>query len=141
MRTVEDETGKRYLLVKQSSESSRVRDPETGEERHVPNDTIETVEGASPLATAAATVDEPLRRVLTACHDEQALGLLFELDERGPTDVRVLLARYDLCESDLHGIVAEFRAAGLVAETTVPGGRGYETTDDASAALATLRGE
>jgi len=141
MRTVEDETGTRYLLVKQSSESSRVRDPETGEEQHVPNDTIETVDGASPLATAATAVDDAVRRVLTACHDERALGLLLELDEAGPTDVRVLLDRYDLCESDLHGIVAEFRAAGLVDETAVPGGRGYETTPATREALATLRGE
>jgi len=141
METVEDEDGRRYLLVKRSSDSSRVRDPETGEEHHVPNDTIETVDGTSPLATAATVVDEPLREVLTAAHDERALGLLLELDERGPTDVRVLLDRYDLCESDLHGIVAEFRAAGLVSETTVPGGRGYETTTRASEALATLRDE
>lgn len=139
MRTVEDDDGRRYLLVKRSTESSRVRDPATGEERHLPNETIEPVEETSPLATAATAVPEPLRRVLTASHDERSLGLLLELEAHGPTDVRVLLDRYELCESDLHGLLTEFRAAGLVAETEVPGGRGYETTADASEALAVLR--
>ena len=37
MRTV-DHDGDRYLLVKRSDESSLVRDPETGEERHLPNE-------------------------------------------------------------------------------------------------------
>jgi hypothetical protein len=139
MRTVEDDEGQRYLLVKRSTESSLVRDPATGEERHLANDSLELVEDAGPLETAANGVAAPLRRVLTASHDERALGLLLELDEHGPTAVRVLLDRYDLCESDLHGIIGEFRAAGLVAEAEVPGGRGYETTADASDALATLR--
>lgn len=139
MRTVEDDDGERYLLVKQSSESSLVRDPVTGAERHLPNDTLEPVSDASPLETASTAVSAPLRRVLTASHDERALGLLLELDEHGPTDVRVLLDRYELCESDLHGIVAEFRAAGLISEADVAGGRGYETTAEASQALATLR--
>jgi hypothetical protein len=139
MRTVEDADGDRYLLVKRSSESSLVRDPETGEEHHLPNDAFEAVEDTAPLATAASAVPSSLRRVLTAVHDERALGLLLELDERGPTDVRALLERCELCESDLHGLLAEFRAAGLVVEGEVPGGRGYETTAAASEALATLR--
>ncbi|WP_225333687.1 DUF7346 family protein [Halomicrobium urmianum] len=139
MRTVEGPDGDRYLLVKESGESSLVRDPETGAERHLPNDDLEPVAGESPLVTAAGAVDEPLRRVLTAVPDERALGLLLELDERGPLDVHVLLDAYDLCESDLHGLVAEFRAAGLVAEADVAGRRGYRTTDEASEALDRLR--
>lgn len=141
MRTVEAPDGARYLLVKQSSESSLVRDPATGEERHLPNEDLEPVTDASPLATAARAVPDSLRRVLTATPDERALGLLLELDAQGPTDVRVLLDRYELCESDLHGLLAEFRAAGLVREAEVPGGRGYETTDEAAEALATLQGD
>jgi len=141
MRTVEDADGDRYLLVKRSSESSLVRDPDTGEEVHLPNDALETVEDGAPLTTVANVVPESRRRVLTAVHDDRALGLLLELDERGPTDVRALLDRYELCESDLHGLLAEFRAAGLVVETEVPGGRGYETTAAASEALATLRSD
>ena len=141
MRTVEDRDGDRYLLVKQSSESSLVRDPATGEERHLPNDALEPVTETSPLSTAATAVSEPLRRVVTATHDDRALGLLVALEARGPMDVRVLLDRYELCESDLHGLLAEFRAAGLVTEADVPGGRGYDTTALASEALATLRGD
>lgn len=139
MRTVRDESGTRYLLLKESAESSRVRDPATGEERYVDNDRLEPVEGSSPLETAASAVPAAARTVLRAAHDDRALGLLCELDERGPLAVRTLLSAYDLCESDLHGRLAEFRAAGLVAETTVAGERGYEVTDTARAGLACLR--
>jgi len=141
MRTVEDGEGNQYLLVEHSEESSLVRDPADGSERQLPTDAIEPVDDASPLATTATAVSEPLRRVLTAAHDDRALGLLLAIEADGPTDVRVLLDRYELCESDLHGLVAEFRAAGLLREADVPGGRGYDTTEVASEALATLRGD
>jgi hypothetical protein len=59
---------------------------------------------------------------------DRALGLLAEVRRRDPVSVRTLLDDYALCESDLHGILAEFRAAGLLAETRVAGERGYETT-------------
>jgi hypothetical protein len=139
MRTVRDTEGTQYLLVKESGESSLVRDPATGDERHLPNDDIETVDGESPLETAASAVPDAVRRVLTAAHDERALGLLLEIETRGPVGVRTLLSAYDLCESDLHGLLAEFRAAGLLEETTTNGQRGYVTTDGASAALARLQ--
>ena len=138
MRTVRDESGARYVLLKQSSESSLVRDPETGAEKHVANEAIEPVDGESPLATAATTVPEAVRTVLTAAHDDRALGLLVELDRRGPLSVHDLLDSYDLCESDLHGLLAEFRAAGLVAEADVYGQRGYDATATASEALGAL---
>lgn len=137
MRAVEHD-GERYLLLKQSSESSLVRDPETGEERYLPNDEL-TMTGDSPLELAAGGVPEASRRILTAVHSEQALGLLLELDERGPMSVREVLGAYDLCESDLHGLFGELRAAGLVAETDVAGERGYRLTDLARDGLAELR--
>lgn len=139
MRTVRDEDGTVYILRKESSESSLVERPETGEERHLPNDRLESVDGESPLVTASRAVPEAVRAVVTATHDERALGLLLEIEERGPVDVRSLMD-YDLCESDLHGLLAEFRAAGLVRETDAPGGRGYETTDRASDGLEALVG-
>jgi hypothetical protein len=139
MRTVEDETGDRYLLLKESAETSLVRDPTTGERRHLDNDSVEVVEGESPLVTAAGGVPAELRTLVSAAHDERALGLLLEIDRRGPVGVRALLA-YDLCESDLHGLLAEFRAAGLVTERSVDGERGYDTTESAVDALARLRG-
>ena len=140
MRTVRDDSGRRYLLLKESSDSSRVRDPETGEERHVANDRLESVDGESPLETASRAVPEPVRAVTSAVHDDRSLGLLLEIDERGAVDVRTLVAAVDLCESDLHGLLSEFRAAGLVAETDVAGLRGYETTERASDGLAVLTG-
>jgi hypothetical protein len=140
MRTVRDSDGNRYLLVKQSASSSRVRDPETGAERHVNNDELTVVEGASPLETAARGVPAATRRALTAVRDDRSLGLLCELVDE-PRSVRTLLDAYDLCESDLHGLLGEFRAAGLVAETDVYGERGYEATETGAAAVAHLRGE
>ncbi|MFB6304889.1 MAG: hypothetical protein ABEH47_06970 [Haloferacaceae archaeon] len=139
MRTVRDGSGRRLLLVKESAESSLVRDPETGEERYVDAADLEPVDGASPLATAARGLPDPSRRLVTAARDDRALGLLVELDERGPLAVTELLSAYDLCESDLHGLLAEFRAAGLVAETEVDGRRGYELTAEAGATLDALR--
>jgi DNA-binding IclR family transcriptional regulator len=64
---------------------------------------------------------------------------LLELDARGPVAVRTLLDGTDLCESDLHGLLAEFRAAGLVTEADASGRRGYDTTERAGAALSRLR--
>ncbi len=130
--------GKRYLLVKSSGESSLVRDPETGRERYLPNDEL-TVTGESPLSVAASAVPEPRRRVLIAVHSEAVLGLLLELDARGPLSAREILGRYDLCESDLHGRITELRAAGLIRKADINGERGYATTGLASEGLDGLR--
>ena len=138
MRTVRDGSGTRYILLKESGESSLVRNPETGTERHVPNEDLEPIEGESPLVTAAGAVPAPVRTVLTAAHDERSLGLLVELDSRGPLSVGTLLSSYALCESDLHGLLAEFRAAGLVEEASVTGRRVYDATETASDALELL---
>lgn len=137
MRTAERD-GKRYFIVKSSGDSSLVRDPETGKEQYLPNDEL-TVVGDSPLSVAASTIPEPQRRVLTAVHSEDVLGLLVELDTEGPMSARAILGRYDLCESDLHGRITELRAAGLVREADVNGERGYATTELASEGLEKLR--
>ena len=137
MQPVEHD-GDRYLLVKHSGESSLVRDPETGEERYLPNDEL-VATGDSPLAVAARAVPEPARRVLTAVHSERTLGALLELEARGPLSVREILGSYDLCESDVHGTFAELRAAGLVEAVEVDGERGYAATELASEGLAALR--
>ncbi|KZN23844.1 hypothetical protein A4G99_13440 [Haladaptatus sp. R4] len=141
MRTVRDESGKSYLLVKRSSESSLVRDPKTGEERYLENDSLDPVEGEPPLETAARRVHPPVRRILTAVPNERALGLLVELFDRGAVPARTLVSSYDLCESDLHGLLAEFRAAGLVEERKIVGERGYGLTDIAREGLELLVGD
>lgn len=139
MRTVRDAEGQRYLLIKRSGDSSRVRDPTTGEERYVPNADLEPATGESALETAASAVPAEIRRVLTAVHDDRSLGLLVDLVDRGPTSVLELLDAADLCESDLHGLLVEFRAAGLIREAEIGGRRGYEATDTAETAVAALR--
>lgn len=139
MRTVSDESGKRYVLLKESGESSLVRDPETGDSSYVDNDRLEPVDGESPLETAAAGVSDPVRRVVTAVHDDAGVGLLADLVDRGPVAVRDMLGAYDQCESDLHGRLAELRAAGLIDEAKIGGERGYDATRTAREAMATLR--
>jgi len=138
-RAVEDADGNRYLLLKESAESSLVRDPETGDRRHVPNEELTTLDDASTVETVLAAVPEDVVALVTAVHDERMLALLSELDVDGPMAVRTLLTSYDFCESDLHGMLAELTAAGLVEETDVVGERGYETTETASDALDSLR--
>lgn len=137
MQTVEHD-GDRYLLVKRSGESSLVRDPATGEERYLPNDEL-TATDEAPLEAAARAVPGPARRILTAVRDERALGVLVELEARGPLSVRAILGSYDLCESDAHGIFAELRAAGLVEAVRVDGERGYAATELAKESLRSLR--
>jgi hypothetical protein len=141
MRTVRDASGETYLLVRESSDACKVRDPETGAESYRDRDDLEFVEGESPLATAARAIPESARRILTATPDERALGLLVELRERGPLSVRYLLDAIDLCESDLLGRLTEFRAAGLIEERRVAGERGYATTELAEDGLAVLTDE
>jgi len=139
MNTVEDDTGKRYLLLKHSDSASLVRDPETGNECYVQNDRLERVDGDSPLETAARSVGDPVLTLLTTVHDEDTLGLLIELADRGPLGVRTLLDAYDLCESDLHGRLTVLAAAGLLEETEAAGERGYQVTDTCETALEAVR--
>ncbi|WP_224447418.1 DUF7346 family protein [Haloprofundus salilacus] len=141
MQIVRDDEGRQYLLLKRSSESSRVRDPETGNERYLPNDAFEVVDGESPLVAAASGVPESVRRVLSATHGDRSLGLLVELADGGPLSIIELLDSYDLCESDLHGQITEFRTAGLVEEAQSYGERGYDATELARDGVAKLRGE
>ena len=139
MRTVRDDDGRRYHLLQESADSSLVRDVDTGETRYLENHRLELESGESPLETAARSVPEPARRILTAVRDERALGLLVELVDRGPLPVRSLLSDYDYCESDLHALLVEFQYAGLVEERTVGGERGYGATTVAIEGLATFR--
>lgn len=138
MRTVKDGSGRSYLLLKRSSEEWLVRDPDTGQETYRPATDFEFVEDRSPLAVTATAVPEPVRAVLTAVRTEQSLGLLVALDRHGPLSVRSMLDRFEFCESDLHGQLAEFRAAGLIEGGHVAGERGYATTALASEAIANL---
>ena len=139
MRTVRDDEGTTYLLVKESADSALVRNPATGDERYVPTAELEHVDGESPLLAAAAAIPDPVEPPLSTIADDRALGLLVYLDANGAASVRALLEIDTLCESDLHGATAELRAAGLLDETRIDGLRGYETTARASEAIASLR--
>ncbi|WP_440769274.1 DUF7346 family protein [Natronorubrum sp. DTA28] len=139
MKTVQDDTGKRYLLLKRSDHASLVRDPQNGNECYVQNDRLEDLESESALETATGCVSDPVKTLLTNVHDEATLGLLVELEERGPLGVRTLLDAYDFCESDLHGRLTVLTAAGLLEETEVAGERGYRLTETCRRALEVIR--
>lgn len=141
MQPVEDDAGDRYLLLKRTSDGWLVRDPVTGAETYRdPGDLVVVDdEDAAPLATAASGVPAPVRRVLSAVPDERALGLLVLVVDEGPLSVRDLLARTTLCESDLHGRLAELVAADLLAEARVAGERGYEATEGGRRGVELLR--
>ncbi|KMT45901.1 hypothetical protein EL22_26230 [Halostagnicola sp. A56] len=140
MKTVRADDGTDYVLLKRSDDASLVRDPATGNECYVRNDRLEIVD-RSPLETAASAVPESVRRLVTNVHDEKALGLLFELAERGPTGVRTLLDATDFCESDLHGTLTVLTASDLLEETTVADERGYRVTESGREALEWISAE
>jgi len=98
-----------------------------------------TEDDTPPSESTAADVPASVRRLLTATPDEGTLELLCTLVDRGPTPATTLLDVAPYCESDLHGRLAEFRAAGLVSETTVVGEPGYEPTPEAVDAVEYLR--
>lgn len=139
METVEDADGRRYVLAKRSGDAWLVRDPATGEETYRDPGELSVLEGVTPLSTAAAGVPRPVRRLLVAVPNERALGLVVHAVDAGPVGVRELLGTTTLCESDLHGLLAELVAAALLVETEVAGERGYEATEDARRAVELLR--
>lgn len=139
MRTVEDAAGNRYLLLKRSRGSSLVRDVTTGEYLHLPSETLSTVDGTSPLETAAAAVPVAARRFVSTVRDDRTLGLLVALEAADGLAARALLDAEDYCESDLHGLVGELRAAGLVEPAAVDGEEGYRLTDEAAAVVRAIQ--
>lgn len=139
MRTVEDDAGDRYLLLKRSRSSSLVRDVATGERRYLPTEELSPVDGTSPLVTAATSVPEPARRLVTAVGDDRALGLLVALEAADGLAARAVLDAEDYCEADLNGLVGELRAAGLVEPATVDGEAGYRLTEAAAGVVRALQ--
>ena len=139
MKTVRDDDGNRFLLLKRSDRASLVRDIETGEECYVQNDRLERVRGESALEIAARTIEDAIRSLITAVHTERDLGLVLEIVDHGPVAVPLLLDRYDLCETEAHGRLAEFQAAGLLEETEVDGYRGYRATERCMRAIELIR--
>lgn len=139
MHPVEDRNGRRFLLVKRSEQSWLVRDPRTGKEIYRNADDLTVLEDAAPLAVATAGVPESVLDLVTAVPDRRALGLVIDVVDHGPVAVRDLLGETTLCESDLHGLLAELTAAGLFEETRVAGERGYDAKPAAVEAVAHLR--
>lgn len=83
--------------------------------------------------------DEGAAYVVRACHADWHLEVLVALADDGPLAARDALARFDACESDLHGALTEFRAAGLVEEADVHGEAGYRLTDAGESGVDALR--
>lgn len=139
MRTVEDDDGRRYVVLKESADSSRVLDISTGREQYVENNRLNHLAGAPALENAARGIPEEARRLITSVQGDRSLGLLVWLDASGPVQVRRLMEGSDFCESDLHGLLGEFHAAGLVEETTIEGERAYDVTDSTRETIRALK--
>lgn len=139
MRIVRDGTGARLYVVKENHDATLVHDPATGTDRFVPNDDLDPVDGETFLEAAAASVPANIRTAVTAIRDDRGLGFIAWLVDTGPKRIVDILEETDLCESDVHGLTGEFRAAGFIEPTTVAGEPGYEATDRARDVLATLR--
>lgn len=107
MEEVTDASGRRYVLLKQSSDASLLLDPATGDRRYRRNEELQPVDGGG------GNPKEHLRSIIAA---------------QEPVSVRTLLDSTSLCESDLHGILWELKAGGSIQETDVGGERGYVTT-------------
>lgn len=105
MREVEDDAGRRYVLLKQSHDSSFVVDLRTGARMYRPNESLTTV---------------------TDRDDSADPDLLSYIAANGPVSVRTLLDATSLCESDLHGVLTLLRANDLIRETELHGERAYE---------------
>lgn len=136
MRIVRDDDGRFSVLVDATGSTCRARSLHDGTERTVPSDELTVVEPADALDVLGIDADErdSLRKM---ARTDRAIGLLVELNTAGPLSVRTILDRFDICESDLHGLVTELRAAGFLEPATVYGERGYRTTDRATDLLAT----
>lgn len=134
MRVATDPDGDRRLVVTVSGDRCLVRDPETGAETWLPRAEL-TITGEAPLVAAAAALPEGT--LPEGPHPRRARGLVALLVADGPTPVRELLGTTECCESALHGVVADLRAAGLLAATTVAGERAYAATERAHEAVAT----
>lgn len=132
MRAVQGPDGGPVLIVEHAPDGSRIVDPREGACRTVATGALDPVEG-DPLGAVGRAVRETAGPLPVA--GDAAAGVLADL-ERGPRSVRGMVDAYGLCESDLHGLLAELTAAGLLAETTVGGRRGYELTEEARLALA-----
>lgn len=139
MRTVEDEAGQRYLLLKRSRSASLVRDLASGERRHIPTEELTVIDEESPLASAAQGVPETARRLVTTVRDERTLGLMVALESADGLSARRLLTAEDYCETDLHGLMNELQSAGLVEPTTVDGEDGYRLTEAAGVVVRALQ--
>jgi len=141
MDVVTDRSGQRFVVEKRSSDAWLVRSIDGGETTYRDPGELTVLENVAPLEGVAGSVPGPVRRLLTAVHDERVLGLVLTTVDRDGVAVRTLLAETTLCESDLHGALGELVAAGLLEETTVAGERGYAPTELARSAAASLREE
>lgn len=136
MRTVRDQSGVHYVLLEAGKSDCLVRAIRSGEATTRPCAELQPVAPETALAAVGIDTDDA-EALAVSIRLDRAVGLLIELDAAGPLAVRTLLDRFDVCESDLHGMVTELRAAGLLEPTTVYGERGYRITETASDALTT----
>lgn len=138
MKTGRGPDGRQLLVVGRTDGELRVRDPATGSEETVPAEQVDRLD-REPLAVVRDAVTDGLDEGRPIGTDDRTVGLAVEFVDRGPTPVRRLTASYDACESDLNGMVAELRVAGLIEATSLAGQPAYRATASAEQLAARLR--
>lgn len=127
--------GTLYYLVKRSTEASLVREVDTEHYQYVPNGLLEEFDAETEADEVQGRrtpdpeqLDELYRRF--DIHDPRVPELL-EYFGPEPVRVRTLLAKTTFCESDLHGLLGELTAAGVLEERRIAGERCYSLTTEA----------
>lgn len=138
MELVADDEDRRYVLEKRSSDAWLVRSLETGEPEYLQAEALTVLGDEDSPPSGTGSVPDALQELLRSVEDHRTLSLLELAVDRETVSVRELLGATTLCESDLHGALAELNAAGYLEETTVAGERAYEATEQAEAAVAAL---
>ena len=121
MRVVTD--GDAYFVLQRVlGEDCQLRGVSSGETTTQPCESLSPATAEAALGVVAGSLKDE------SVTSNQAAALLLELTVDGPTSARELLDRFDVCESDLHGVATELRSAGLLEPTTVYGERGYRAS-------------
>jgi hypothetical protein len=122
--------GHLHLVIERADDRVRVRSVSSGEERWVHRETLKRPDGSvlelAGRQTPFTSADLP------GVHTEAGVGMVVLLARNGPTAVPALLGALELCESDLHGLLAELEAGGALSRTETAGRGAYRLTDAAA---------
>lgn len=131
MTIVEDDGGRRYLLIKRSSSASLLQSLDTGDQAYHPNKTFRVItdgHSGEPIPEEVLTLigDTDIEST-----DDRFLEVLTVLARGEPVPIRSLLDLTTLCESDLFAILRELEVRDIVETTTIGAEPARQLTADA----------